>query len=387
MRAVKSAAHMDWAMLQARVLNDQNGLTLILTVWVNLWCGPDISSVELNPGEVKLRRPAWMSDKVFHSTKARLEKLGLLEVRTFRQRTICRLTDACKRLLHLHTAWGETEGETSCPRSPGSPTCSAQFRQNRGETRGVTSKCRAKLSKQSGGIRGGTWDECMPSTNAQPPTLARLQPDPKVRTCAESEGETCAEVGQNTRIKDSINEESSSLNDFEELSDSLWKDVSPCGRTLKPQKDYFKRKCQEWLNTFTEDTVRALIWYANRKVTNDYGYIGYITSTIHRGGATHALSLWRTAMDQRQKALAPPAPPKTQEEISRNAERFHQQFALLKAKLRIDEAGIPPQEAALDSHLAQSGQPTPCGHGPLSGAGQGLRPLEPREDEDKGSKA
>lgn len=387
MRAVKSAAHMDWAMLQARVLNDQKGLTLILTVWVNLWCGPDISSAELNPGEVKLRRPAWMSDKVFHSTKARLEKLGLLEVRTFRQRTICRLTDACRQLLHLHTAWGEIEGETSYSRSQGSPTHPSQLRRNRGETKGGTSKVSAKLSKNTGGLRGGTWDECMPTANAYSPTLARLQPDQKGRTWGESEGETCAEMGQNSRIKDSINEESSNLNDFEELSDSLWKDVSPCGRTLKPQKDYFKSKCLEWLNTFPEDTVRALIWYANRKVTNDYGYIGYITSTIHRGGAAHALSLWRTAMDQRQKAIAPSVPPKSQEEIARNAALFHQKFALLKAKLSIDEEDTPPLGAALDNNLAQSGQPTPCGHRPLSGAGRGLCPSEPREGEDKEPKA
>lgn len=387
MRTARNDTHMNWATLQGAVLNDPKGLVLILSVWVNAWCGPGISPAGLSPGEAKLGCPACMSDKAFRSTQIRLKKLGLFEVRTFRQRNICRLTETCEKLLHLHAVWGETEGETRHSRSQGSPTHPSQLRRNRGETKGETSKARAKQSQNPGELRGGTWDECTPTANAHSPTLARLQPDQKGRTWGESEGETCAEMGQNSRIKDSINEESSSLNDFEELSDSLWKDVSPCGRTLKPQKDYFKSKCLEWLNTFPEDTVRALIWYANRKVTNDYGYIGYITSTIQRGGAAHALSLWRTAMDQRQKAIAPSAPPKSQEEITRNAERYQQTFALLKAKLCIKEAEIPPLEAALDNHLAQSGQPTPCAHRALSGAVQGLCPLEPREGESQEPKA
>ncbi len=198
----------------------------------------------------------------------------------------------------------------------------------------------------------------------------------------EVEGEEHAEKGRTLNKKEDKNKDSSSWGD---LLEALWAEVTPRGKANIPPKAVFQRKCKEWLTEHPTETVRALIEYANADA--DRSFIGHIEWAIKDGHIQTALDYWRAAISKKQKAITQQKPPESPEEIARRCERGPLYAALVVARNCNDQAEVERLETALGLKRVQSGQPTPCAHGALSGAVQGLCPLEPREGEDQEPKA
>lgn len=371
------------ATLRDTIMNDPNGFILLMQAALKAWRGPGISQKGLYPGEAILTRPQRMSDKEYRAAKTRLVDKGLLAVGAVRRKhTISCLTEAAEKLVDPQIIWGEVKGEPSFAANPARPGHPRHRTSLRGEPRGEVEGSGANLLADKGEVRGEPRGERPLVEKSRPASTYEADQDSRGELRGEDEGEVPAEKGRTLNKKEDKNKDSSSWSD---LLEALWSEVTPRGKANIPPKAVFQRKCKEWLTEHPTETVRALIEYANANA--DRSFIGHIEWAIKDGHIKTALDYWHAAIEQKLKASEPCSLPKSPEECARNAEQFQQVFGLLKAKLRIDEADTPPLEAALDSHLAQSGQPTPCAHGALSGAGRGLCPSEPREGEDKEPKA
>jgi hypothetical protein len=307
--------------------------------------------------------------------------MGLLTFRTFRKRTVCCLTRVSEQLADPQILWGEVRGEYSSAANPARTGYPSQRLSHRGESRGEVEASGANQLAEKGKSKGEAKGELQLVKKLRPASDCGADRDSRGEDRGKVEGEAPAEIGRTLNKKENKNKDGSSWGGTLEL---MWNGVAPTGKAERPPAPHFQRKCVEWLSEHPEETVRALIFYANANVRSKNGYLGYIDATIKSAeGIQDALDYWRAAIDRRRKAAEQSKPPKSPEELTRSLTLTPLRAGLYLAQNRGDQAEVERLEAILESTLAQLGQPTPCAHGALSGAGQGLCPSEPREDEDK----
>lgn len=364
-------------------MDDPNGFILLMQAALKAWRGPGISQGGLYPGEAILTRPRRMSDKEFRAAKIRLVTKGLLAIDAVRRKhTIACLTEAGEKLADPQIIWGEARGKSSSAVNPARADHPSHRESLRGEPRGEVKGSRANRLADKDEVRGESRGELPLVERSQPASTCEADQDSRGELRGEVEGEVPSEKGRTLNKKEDKNKDSSSWGD---LLEALWAEVAPQGKANIPPKAVFQRKCKEWLTEHPTETVRALIEYANANA--DRSFIGHIEWAIKDGHIQTAIDYWRAAMDRKRKSAEPSEPPNSPEEITRNLALTPLRAGLYLAQKRGDQAEIERLEAAIGSTLAQLGQPTPCAHGALSGAGRGLCPSEPREDESQEPKA
>lgn len=371
------------ATLRDTIMDDPNGFILLMQAALKAWRGPGISQGGLYPGEAILTRPRRMSDKEFRAAKIRLVTKGLLAIDAVRRKhTIACLTEAGERLADPQVLWGELRGDYPSATKPARAGNFGHRTSLRGEPRGEVKGSRANRLADKDEVWGESRGELPLVERSKPASTCEADQDSRGELRGEVEGEVPSEKGRTLNKKEDKNKDSSS---WSGLLETLWAEVAPRRNADKPPKTLFQRKCTELLVEHSETTIRALIGYANVKA--DRSFIGHIEWAIKNGKIPDALDYLHAELDRKRKAAEPSQPPPSQEEITEMDRRNSLFASLVLARNRNDQAEVERLKAILDFNPQQLGQPTPCAHGALSGAGQGLCPSEPREGEGKEPKA